>query len=440
MCEERYHRLLDALLDAWHQPQLTRQATESAEWSLPGLVGRPWRRLAFGGDGVVGAGQLEHPRQTTAGTRSASTASGPVTPSRPSPACSAARRQCWHVRWRRCRTCWASTRTPPSRPTPGWPSPTPIRTTTRSRHRWPALRAGAGSCSGRAGIVSGRVEGGIAAQTDGVDALNPEDARPAEADVVDGLAGARIHAAGGVVWRRRTRRHRGGAGAPAALRRLVLAQGQAQAKRASARWRGARGARGDWRSMRLLGPRLPPAQYDVWAGDALVEKVVDYWAMTRWWPGRASPPATRWTSVAWLPVDTGSEPADLSTRPARAARPRRAARHYADRWSDPARPAPASVLTGPGRRRATADDSAGARRADAARPTAGCSSALARLVSRPRRCAASRRWSRSQGAGTGGRGRCRLSTRTAEPGPGGCNDCAGLPIRPQPSWCAARAS
>jgi len=59
MIEERYHRLLDALLDAWHQPQLTRQAAESADAVLPGLVGRPYRRLAYGGDGVVGAGQLE---------------------------------------------------------------------------------------------------------------------------------------------------------------------------------------------------------------------------------------------------------------------------------------------------------------------------------------------------------------------------------------------
>jgi CHAD domain-containing protein len=59
MCEERYHRLLDALLDAWHHPQLSRQAGDTADAVLPGLVGRPYRRLAYGGDGVVGAGQLE---------------------------------------------------------------------------------------------------------------------------------------------------------------------------------------------------------------------------------------------------------------------------------------------------------------------------------------------------------------------------------------------
>ncbi len=59
MCEERYHRLLDTLLAAWHEPQFSRHATDSAEAVLPGLVGRPYRRLAFGGDGVVGAGQLD---------------------------------------------------------------------------------------------------------------------------------------------------------------------------------------------------------------------------------------------------------------------------------------------------------------------------------------------------------------------------------------------
>jgi CHAD domain-containing protein len=59
MCEERYHRLLDTLLAAWHDPQFTRLAGDAAEAVLPGLVGRPYRRLAFGGDGVIGAGQLD---------------------------------------------------------------------------------------------------------------------------------------------------------------------------------------------------------------------------------------------------------------------------------------------------------------------------------------------------------------------------------------------
>ena len=59
MCEERYHRLLDLLLDAWLQPRLGQNAQDSAETVLPGLVSRPYRRLAYGGDGVHGAGQLE---------------------------------------------------------------------------------------------------------------------------------------------------------------------------------------------------------------------------------------------------------------------------------------------------------------------------------------------------------------------------------------------
>lgn len=59
MCEERYHRLLDALLAATSAPELSRHAGDAAEAVLPGLVGRPFRRLAFGADGVVGAGQLD---------------------------------------------------------------------------------------------------------------------------------------------------------------------------------------------------------------------------------------------------------------------------------------------------------------------------------------------------------------------------------------------
>jgi CHAD domain-containing protein len=59
MSEARYHQLLDSLLSAWLNPQLSRHAGDAAEAVLPGLVGRPFRRLMFGGDGVVGAGQLE---------------------------------------------------------------------------------------------------------------------------------------------------------------------------------------------------------------------------------------------------------------------------------------------------------------------------------------------------------------------------------------------
>jgi CHAD domain-containing protein len=59
MCEERYHRLLDALLEAARSPRIARGGEDPAEVVLPGLVGLPWRRFAFGGNGVPGAGQLD---------------------------------------------------------------------------------------------------------------------------------------------------------------------------------------------------------------------------------------------------------------------------------------------------------------------------------------------------------------------------------------------
>jgi CHAD domain-containing protein len=59
MTGERYHRLLDTLLEAATAPRLTDRAAEPAEVVLPGLVSKPWRRFAYGGDGVEGAGQLD---------------------------------------------------------------------------------------------------------------------------------------------------------------------------------------------------------------------------------------------------------------------------------------------------------------------------------------------------------------------------------------------
>jgi CHAD domain-containing protein len=59
MTEERYHRLLDSLLAATTAPAFGRLADDPAEVVLPGLVSLPWRRFAFGGNGVQGAGQLE---------------------------------------------------------------------------------------------------------------------------------------------------------------------------------------------------------------------------------------------------------------------------------------------------------------------------------------------------------------------------------------------
>ena len=59
MCDERYHRLLDALLDAANNPRLTAEAQEPAEQVLPTLVWQPWKRFAHGGHGVEGASQLD---------------------------------------------------------------------------------------------------------------------------------------------------------------------------------------------------------------------------------------------------------------------------------------------------------------------------------------------------------------------------------------------
>ena len=56
MCEERYHRLLDLLLDAARQPQVTRDAKELATAVLPGLVAKPWRRLRLRRRGLRGRG------------------------------------------------------------------------------------------------------------------------------------------------------------------------------------------------------------------------------------------------------------------------------------------------------------------------------------------------------------------------------------------------
>ena len=59
MGEERYLRLLEALLGACREPRVARHGHEPAEVVLPRLVARPFRRLASGGDGIVGAGQLD---------------------------------------------------------------------------------------------------------------------------------------------------------------------------------------------------------------------------------------------------------------------------------------------------------------------------------------------------------------------------------------------
>jgi CHAD domain-containing protein len=59
MCEPRYHKLLDTLLTATGGPDLSRYGADPAELVLPNLVSLPWRRFAYGANGVPGAGQLE---------------------------------------------------------------------------------------------------------------------------------------------------------------------------------------------------------------------------------------------------------------------------------------------------------------------------------------------------------------------------------------------
>src|SRR4051812_15385121 len=59
MCEPRYHKLLEMLLTATAGPQLSRYGADPAELVLPNVVSLPWRRFAYGANGVPGAGQLE---------------------------------------------------------------------------------------------------------------------------------------------------------------------------------------------------------------------------------------------------------------------------------------------------------------------------------------------------------------------------------------------
>lgn len=56
----------------------------------------------------------------------------------------------------------------------------------------------------------------------------------------------------------------------------------------------------------VVGPRLPTVSYDVWSGDALVEKIVDYWTMS---VGAMTPfrPGSEVDDVAWLPIRSAIE-------------------------------------------------------------------------------------------------------------------------------------
>lgn len=59
MGEQRYHRLLDTLLEAARSPLMAGAGDQPAEVVLPGLVSRPWQRLVYGGHGGPGAGDLD---------------------------------------------------------------------------------------------------------------------------------------------------------------------------------------------------------------------------------------------------------------------------------------------------------------------------------------------------------------------------------------------
>jgi CHAD domain-containing protein len=57
---DRYLALLDLLVDAAARPRLVpARAAQPARELLPRLVAKPWRQLAFGADGVTGAGALD---------------------------------------------------------------------------------------------------------------------------------------------------------------------------------------------------------------------------------------------------------------------------------------------------------------------------------------------------------------------------------------------
>ena len=116
-------------------PQLTEAAGRSRpRRCCPGWSAGRGGAFAFGGNGVPGAGQLDPTAADDELARGAhQRQAGPLRRRRGG---RRARRRgggAGQRAGRRCRTCWASTRTPPSPRTPGWPSPTPIRTTTRSR-------------------------------------------------------------------------------------------------------------------------------------------------------------------------------------------------------------------------------------------------------------------------------------------------------------------
>ena len=59
LSSERYATLLDVLVEAAREPQLSAAADEDAATVLTRMVARPWRQLSTSGRGRVGAGDLD---------------------------------------------------------------------------------------------------------------------------------------------------------------------------------------------------------------------------------------------------------------------------------------------------------------------------------------------------------------------------------------------
>lgn len=58
LTSDRYPTLVESLVAATRQPQLSRRAGAPAGKVLPRLVAKPWRRFAYGGNGIDGAADL----------------------------------------------------------------------------------------------------------------------------------------------------------------------------------------------------------------------------------------------------------------------------------------------------------------------------------------------------------------------------------------------
>ena len=142
------------------------------------------------------------------------------------------------------------------------------------------------------------MEGSVAAQTDRVDALGPQGDAAPDADLID----ARVRAAGGVVGRVVN----GGSEVVLVHRPRFddwsLPKGKL--KRREHPIAGAvREVREETGIRCVIGARLPTVHYDVWSGEALVEKSVDYWAMTVAAGTRGSfSPGHEVDDIVWLPV------------------------------------------------------------------------------------------------------------------------------------------